>query len=66
MKFTALLKLCLVLSAMYISVGDLFLPQPYSHNSTQLKQNINEYLVSLFPDGEFTKLRRTQATMDSL
>ncbi len=66
MKFSALLKLCLVLSVVYISLGDALLPQPYSHNSTQLKQNINEYLVGLFPEGDFTKLRRTQTTLDSL
>ncbi|MGK7895718.1 MAG: hypothetical protein AB4372_19410 [Xenococcus sp. (in: cyanobacteria)] len=66
MKFSALLKLCLILSVVYISLGDALLPQPYSHKSKQVKQNINEYLVGLFPDGEFTKLRRTQTTMDSL
>ena len=66
MKFSALLKLCVVLSVVYITLGDVFLPQPYSHNSKQIKHDINEYLVGLFPDGEFTKLRRTQTTMDSL
>lgn len=66
MKFSALLKLCLVLSVVYITLGDTLLPQPYSHKSQQLKQNINEFLVGLFPNGEFTKLRRTQTTMDSL
>ncbi len=65
MKFPDLLKLCLVLSVVYISLGDIFLPQPYSHQSKQVKQNINEFLVGLFPEGDLTKLKRTQTTMDN-
>ena len=66
MKLGNLFKLCLLLSVFYISLGEVFLPQPYSHNSKQLKENINEFLVGLFPDGNLTKLKRTQTTMDSL
>ncbi len=66
MKLSGLLKLCLVLSVLYITLGDFLLPQPYSHNSKQVRENINEFLVGLFPEGELTKLKRTQTTMESL
>ncbi|MDJ0688288.1 MAG: hypothetical protein QNJ41_07250 [Xenococcaceae cyanobacterium MO_188.B32] len=34
----------------YITLGDLFLPEPYRHNSKQVRDNINELLVSLLPE----------------
>ncbi len=66
MKLLGLLKLCLVLSVLYITLGDFFLPQPYSNNSKQTRENINEFLVGLFPEGDLTKLKKTQTTLDSL
>lgn len=64
MKFSAIIKLCLILSVVYISLGDALLPQPYSHKSTQVKENINEFLVGLFPDGDLTKFKKTQTRIE--
>ena len=65
-KLPELLKLCLVLSLFYVTLGDLLLPYPYSQMSTQIKLNINEFLVGLFPEGNLNKLKRTQTTLDQL
>ena len=50
MRLIAFIKLCLTMVVIYIAVGDLFLPEPYRHNSKQVRDNINEYLISLLPE----------------
>ena len=66
MKLSVLLKICLVFSVVYLTLGDIFLPQPYSYSSQQAKHNINKFLIGLFPESDFSKIKRTQTTIDRL
>jgi hypothetical protein len=60
MRLKAFIKLCLTMSLIYITMGDLFLPQPYRSNSKKVRSDINEFLVSLLSNKNFTNLQRTQ------
>ncbi|WP_229641887.1 hypothetical protein [Waterburya agarophytonicola] len=35
---------------LFVVAGDILLPQPYRSESQKLKTNINQFLVSLFPN----------------
>ena len=50
MRLISFLKLCIVMVIIHITLGDLFLPEPYRQNSKQLRDNINNYIVSLLPE----------------
>mgnify|MGYP006279885057 CR=1 FL=1 len=41
--------LALLLTILFVLVGDLFLPQPLAQVSTQTRTRINDFLVGLFP-----------------
>ncbi len=38
----------------FVSLGDQFLPEPLSSASFNTRTSINEFLISLFPEKEFT------------
>ena len=42
----------------YIAGGDLFLPEPYRHNSKKVRDNINHYLVTIFPHKKSSPIQR--------
>jgi hypothetical protein len=63
-KIKAFIQLCLTFSLIYVTVGDLFLPQPYNDNSKKVRQDINQFLVGLFPEKDFKNLRRTENSFE--
>ncbi|MDJ0536700.1 MAG: hypothetical protein QNJ70_30135 [Xenococcaceae cyanobacterium MO_207.B15] len=65
MKIKGLFQLCLTMSLVYVTVGDSFLPQPYSNKSQEVRGNINQFLISLFPDNELETLKRDRFTMET-
>ena len=58
------IQLCITFSLFYITIGDIFLPQPYNDNSKQVRQDINQKLVNLFPEKEFKTLKKTEKTIE--
>ena len=50
MRLIAFIKLCIAMLVIYISLGDMFLPEPYSQNSKRVRHNINHYLVSFWAE----------------
>lgn len=52
MRWKLFVEFCLTVSVTFIIAGDLFLPQPYSGSSQQLKTNINGFLIGLLPRKE--------------
>lgn len=50
MYIKSFFKLCLAMSLTYVTLGDEFLPQPYSTNSQKVRGEINEFIVSLLPE----------------
>ena len=66
MRLRDFIVLYLTLFLIYIAGGDLFLPEPYRHNSKQVRNNINHYLISLFPDKKFTNFQHTNGKVKEL
>ncbi len=64
MNIKGIIKLCLTISLFYVTVGDSVLPQPYAHKSQELRSNINQFLISLFPENELETLKRGQLTFN--
>ncbi len=58
-----LIKLTFGISLMYVTVGDKILPQAYANKSQEVRNNINEYLIGLFPDNKFETLKRDNFTI---
>ncbi|NBD34273.1 MAG: hypothetical protein GVY17_15220 [Cyanobacteria bacterium] len=51
------LTLALVLTVMFVAIGDLFLPQPLATASYRTRSQLNEFFVSLFPKTDMDHLR---------
>ncbi|MBE9168435.1 hypothetical protein IQ238_13240 [Pleurocapsales cyanobacterium LEGE 06147] len=66
LHFKAFIKLCLMMSLIYITLGDLFLPQPYRNNSKKVRKDINEFVVSLLPKKDFINLQRPQENLQKV
>ena len=62
MTIKGLIKLSLAISLIYITAGDKVLPQAYGDRSLEVRSNINEYLISLFPDNELETIKRERFT----
>ncbi len=63
MRWKAFIKLCLTMSLIYITIGDLFLPEPYRNNSKKIRGDLNEFLVSLLPKKDFINFQHSQETI---
>lgn len=46
------LILAVILTVIFIAVGDLFLPQPWANASHQTRTQLNKFFVSLFPKND--------------
>ncbi|MDJ0680403.1 MAG: hypothetical protein QNJ18_11125 [Xenococcaceae cyanobacterium MO_167.B52] len=57
-----LIKLTFGISLIYVTLGDKVLPQAYGNKSQEVSSNINEYLISLFPDNELETIKRERFT----
>ena len=66
MKIKGFLQLCLTMSILYVTLGDSFLPQPYGNRSQEVRSNINQFLISLFPDNELETLKSRKFTIETL
>ncbi len=66
MYIKSFFKLCLVMFLTYVTLGDEFLPQPYSTNSQKVRSEINQFLISLLPNKEFDTLQHTTNTIQQL
>ena len=62
MTIKGLIKFGLAISLIYITAGDKVLPQAYGNKSQEVRSNINEYLISLFPDNELETIKRERFT----
>jgi len=51
------LILGVILTVIFISVGDAFLPQPLASASYKTRTQLNEFLISLFPDPSMDNLK---------
>ena len=64
MTITGFIKLSLAISLMYITAGDKVLPQAYGNKSLEVRSNINQYLISLFPDNELETIKKDRFTIE--
>ena len=62
MTIKGLIKLGLAISLIYITAGDKVLPQAYGDKSLEVRSNINEYLISLFPENKLETIKRERLT----
>ncbi len=62
MTIKGLIKLSFAISLIYITAGDKMLPQVYGNKSLEVRSNINEYLISLFPNNKLETLKRERFT----
>ena len=53
MRSKTAFPLLVIISLLFISVGDRILPQPLSNLSKSTRTSINRFLLSIFPDKEF-------------
>lgn len=51
------IALALVLTLLFVAAGDLLLPQPLAGASYQTRTQLNNILLSLFPETEMNNLR---------
>ena len=49
MRIKLFVEFMLTIFILFIVAGDILLPQPYRNESQQIKNNINEFLISLLP-----------------
>ena len=49
MRWKLFVEFCLTIVIIYILAGDLFLPQPYRHNSQQIKTHLSQFLAGILP-----------------
>lgn len=54
------LMLVLVLTVLFVAVGDLFLPQPLAQASSRTRNQLNEFFVSLLPQPNVDHLQRNR------
>jgi hypothetical protein len=56
----------LILGLIFVIVGDRFLPQPLSNVSQNTRKDINQFMISLFPQSNLkqTIRQRNQQTRD--
>jgi hypothetical protein len=52
MAVKTFVELCATLILTYITIGDIFLPQPYSDSSKQFRSDINQFVFDLLPQPE--------------
>lgn len=50
------LTLAIALTIVFVAVGDAFLPQPLAKASYHTRTQVNEFLLSLFPNTDFNKI----------
>lgn len=48
------IEMCVAMSILYVLNGDRFLPNPYSSGSREVREEVNEFLVSLLPTEKST------------
>ncbi len=63
MRWKLFVEFCFTVSITFIIAGDLFLPQPYSNGSQQLKTNINDFLIGLLPRQEIIDVHLNKEPM---
>ena len=67
MRPKSILTILVVLSVIFITMGDRFLPQPLSDASRNTRVSINKTLVGLFPKKKFRNPhKRTEDSVDQL
>ena len=66
MKLSLLIRICMISSFIYITLGDAFLPQPYGNNSRELRNNINEYIIGFFPTKKLENFQKTLPAMENV
>lgn len=66
MKIKNLITLCLILFLIYVTVGDILLPSPYNAKSKQIRQDINQLFIGLFPKKEFKNIKRKKNTWEKI
>ena len=64
MKLSSQIKVCLIVSVAYIAFGDLFLPRPYGNNSQQIKADMNQYLLGLFPSEKLKGVKQQRSSLE--
>ncbi|PNW44545.1 UNVERIFIED_CONTAM: hypothetical protein BEN50_12715 [Euhalothece sp. KZN 001] len=52
------LVLVIALTILFVSAGDMFLPQPLAKASYRTRTEINEFLLSLFPNPNLEQFQR--------
>ena len=52
------LILGMILTIIFVAVGDAFLPQPLAKASYNTRNQLNEFLVGLFPNSDVDHLKR--------
>jgi hypothetical protein len=68
MKFSlfSFIQFCTLAALIYIALGDVFLPHPYNINSKEVRSNINEYLIGLFPAQKLDNLPKNHGGLKTL
>ncbi|NBD31642.1 MAG: hypothetical protein GVY17_01375 [Cyanobacteria bacterium] len=54
------LTLTLLLTIIFVAVGDLFLPQPLAATSYRARSEINQFFVSLLPKPDFDQIQQNR------
>lgn len=52
------LVLVIALTILFVSAGDMFLPQPLAQASYRARTEINQFLLSLFPNPNLERFER--------
>jgi hypothetical protein len=63
-SFFSFIQFCTFAALIYITLGDAFLPHPYNISSKEVRSNINEYLISLFPNHKLNNLPKNHSNVE--
>jgi hypothetical protein len=65
-SFFSFIQFCTLAALIYITLGDAFLPHPYNINSKEVRSNINEYLIGLFPAQKLDNSPKNHSSLETL
>ena len=64
MKLASRIKFCAFVGLVYIALGDRVLPQNYGNYSMQIRADVNQYLLGLFPTDELGSVKQKRSSFE--
>ena len=64
MKLAAKIQFCVFIGLFYVTLGDRVLPENYGNHSTQIRADVNQYLLGLFPTDKLNSVKQQRSSFE--